>query len=443
MAACKNVETYCAAQIFYTIGYQGISFTIVIFIADTCSLKDRALTLGLTGTPTIATVWAAGPAAQSIIRIVGIPWGFGIWCIVNPIVCAPWFIFLVYFQRQAKKQELVSTNTALRTPLKSFLYFLKEIDAIGLTILATGFSLFLLAFNLYTYQQHQWESAMTICFIVFGSLLAISFPVYERYLTPKPFIPWSILKNRTITFVFAVDLLYYASEQTWGSFFYSVLIVFYDQSITDATYISNIYYVGSAIWLVVMGLALRKYGQLRLYAIFIGIPFTLLGTALLIRFPTSSDDIRYVVMCQIFIAVGGGTMYVIEQLAITAASTHETLPSVLAVLGIVAQVGKAVGGTIGNAIWTGVFPKKLEKYLPSSALPYLPQIYGSIYVQTSFSPGSPERDAINHSYADTTRLILITSTCLLPPCLLGVALWSDYDVKNIIEPRWRLYPSRG
>lgn len=40
MAGCNNVETYCAAQVFYWVGYNCLDFTMTIFIADTSKLKN-------------------------------------------------------------------------------------------------------------------------------------------------------------------------------------------------------------------------------------------------------------------------------------------------------------------------------------------------------------------------------------------------------------------
>jgi MFS family permease len=41
MAACKNVETYAAAQVFYWVGYNGLDYSLSIFLADTTSLRNR------------------------------------------------------------------------------------------------------------------------------------------------------------------------------------------------------------------------------------------------------------------------------------------------------------------------------------------------------------------------------------------------------------------
>jgi hypothetical protein len=41
MAACENVETYAAAQVFYWVGYNGLDYSLSVFLADTTSLRNR------------------------------------------------------------------------------------------------------------------------------------------------------------------------------------------------------------------------------------------------------------------------------------------------------------------------------------------------------------------------------------------------------------------
>ncbi|KAG9525990.1 MFS general substrate transporter, partial [Aureobasidium melanogenum] len=51
MAGCNNVAIYCAAQVFYQLGYSAIDFTITIFVADTSSLRNRAWWIAYTASP--------------------------------------------------------------------------------------------------------------------------------------------------------------------------------------------------------------------------------------------------------------------------------------------------------------------------------------------------------------------------------------------------------
>lgn len=204
MAACENVETYCAAMVFYRVGYNGIDFTMTIFIADTSQLKNRAFWLAFTASPYIATTWAVGPAVTSILSNTGLSWGFGIFSIVNSIICLPLFGLFYYNQWKAVKAGLVPKTSSNRTFREFMLHYGKEFDVIGLLLVAGGLSLFLLAFNLYTRQPDQWKSPLIICFLIFGPLLLVLFVVYERYLAPVTFIKWPLLKNRTVMFTYAM-----------------------------------------------------------------------------------------------------------------------------------------------------------------------------------------------------------------------------------------------
>lgn len=65
-----------------------------------------------------------------------------------------------------------------------------------------------------------------------------------------------------------------------------------------------------------------------------------------------------------------------------------------------------LSGTLN--IWSG----GEAKYLPTDAQANLTEITGSITVQSSYSMGSPTRDAINRSYGSTQKLVLIAATCL-------------------------------
>jgi MFS family permease len=44
-AACNSVEAYAAAQVFYTVGNNGIQYSLSVLIADTSSLQNRGLVL--------------------------------------------------------------------------------------------------------------------------------------------------------------------------------------------------------------------------------------------------------------------------------------------------------------------------------------------------------------------------------------------------------------
>lgn len=79
MAGCNNVQTYCAAQVFFWVGYLGIDFSLTVFIADTSKLKNRGFFIAYASSPFLITTWVIGYAVDSIISPngIGFRWAFG------------------------------------------------------------------------------------------------------------------------------------------------------------------------------------------------------------------------------------------------------------------------------------------------------------------------------------------------------------------------------
>ncbi|KAF3036531.1 hypothetical protein E8E11_005322 [Didymella keratinophila] len=434
MAGCNNVQTYCAAYTFYYMGYNSIDFSMTVFIADTSKLRNRGLFIGYASSPWLITTWVYGFAVDSIQAPggIGFRWGFGVFAIIAPFVTAPLIAMFFINQNKARKQGLITPNPSRGTFGQTVMYYLKEFDVVGILVLALGLALFLLSFNLYAYQKDQWRSPMIICFIIIGALLVGCFALWEKYLAPVTFIPWHLLKNRTVIFTYTMAASIYIAWYIWDSYFYSLLIVLFNQPVLYATYITNTYTMGSCTMAIIFGLMLRYYGKLKMYALFFGAPITILGCGLMIKFRQPNVNIGYIVMCQIFIAFGGGVLVVAEQTTLMAVSKQQDFPALLAVESMIISIGGAIGSTIAGAIWTGVFPQRLAVNLAgTSAAGNITEIYGDINVQSSYAWGSPERDGINLSYGQTQRYMLIGGTCVYATMLVSIALWQNVDVKKM------------
>ncbi|CAI4215650.1 unnamed protein product [Parascedosporium putredinis] len=393
MAACKNVETYAAATVFYYTGYSWLDFTITIFIADTSKLKNRAFMIA----------YAASPGSSQ----------FG------------------FTALPAVKQGLVQVKPHGRGPVANLLFYAKEFDILGIFLAAAGIGLFLLSFSLFAYQEKQWKSPLIICFIIFGGLLIIAFVIWERFFAPVTFIPWRLIKNRTVFFTYTMMASLYTAWYLWDNYFYSVLIVLFNTDIQDATYMMNVYTVGSTFWSLIFGVFIRYNGRLKWPAVFFGVPMTILGVGLMIHFRQPDVNIGYVVMCLIFIAFGGGTLVICEQMTVMAVSRHQDIPAILAMEGMVAAMGQSIGSTVASAMWTNIFPKKLALYLPAEAQGDLATIYGDIAVQTSYAIGTPTRDGINNAYGATQKLMLIAATSLYSITWASTFMWESINVKTI------------
>ncbi|KAB2104009.1 Siderophore iron transporter [Alternaria gaisen] len=436
MASCQNVETYAAAQVFSSTGSQAVSYILTVFIADTSTLKNRALMLSFATSPYVITTWIGGPVAQSVLAGPGWRWAFGIFTIVIPVVVVPLAALVLFNDRKARKQGLLEPSRIDWSPA-AIKKFCIDIDAVGILILVAGMALFLLPFSLYSYQAEKWRSPMIIGMIVAGFVLLIAFPIWERFFAPVTFIPYKLLLDRTVFLAGVMFVFVYFNSAVWGSYFGSMLQVVWNLNVTTASYVQSIYRVVSCFWcLAAVGPAIRITGRFKWVAVFFALPIDILALGLMIHFRQPGTSVGYIVMTQIFTAVAGGTIVIAGELAMMAPSDHQHMAVIIAVLNLFCSIGSAVGSTVSAAIWTGTFYNNLVKNVPAGV--NVADIYASLPNQLSYKWGSPERTGIAQSYADSQRLMLITSICMLSCALIAAAFWRDINVKNIKQVKGRV-----
>ncbi|MDI1486015.1 MAG: hypothetical protein OHK93_004204 [Ramalina farinacea] len=439
MAACNNVEAYAAAQVFYTVGNNGIQYSLSVFVADTSSLRNRGLMQAFASSPNLITCWLAGPISSGYLNGPGWRWCFGTFTILVPAITFPLSALFAYNYYKAKKQGLVSKRESQRTVWQSLIYYCREFDAVGLILLSGGVALFLLPFNFYTLQARGWRSPLIICLLVFGIVLLILFAVWEKFLAPVTFIPYSLLLDWTVLGACILSATLFVSYSCWTSYFSSFLQVVNDLSVSDASYVVQTYTVGSVICSLAVGLLIHYTGRFKPVCLYFGIPLSILGLGLMINFRKPDQNVGYIVMCQIFISFAAGTIIICDEIAIMAAASHQHIAVVLAVLGLFGNIGGAIGLTIAAAIWQGIFPTKLAEYLPASELPNLLTIYEDLTTQISYPVGSPARIAIQNAYGDAQKMMLIAGTAVWAVGVVAVIMWRDIRVIGIKQTKGHVF----
>jgi len=431
MAGCRHVEAYAAAQVFYTVGNTGLQYVLSVFVADTSSLLSRGLMQAFAFSPNMITCWLAGPISSGFLNGPGWPWAFGTFSILVPAVTLPLYGLLQFHFIKAKKQNLVPKRQHAHTFWQSVVHCGREFDAVGLILLTGGVALFLLPFNLYTLQATGWSSPLIICLLVFGVALLVVFVVWERFLAPTTFIPYSIMSDRTALGACLLSATLFLSYFCWSSYFSSFLQVVNDLTVTEASYVVQVYTVGSVLSSLAVGALIHYTGRFKHLCLWGSIPLNLLGTGLMIYFRRSVSGVGYVVMCQIFVSLAAGVIIICDEIAILAAVSHQHIAVALATVGFFGNMGGAIGLTIASAIWQNVFPKRLAEYLPAAEIPNLLTIYADLTAQLSYEAGSPVRTAIQRAYGDAQTYILIASTAAWGFGLIAVLLWRDIEISHI------------
>lgn len=204
----------------------------------------------------------------------------------------------------------------------------------------------------------------------------------------------------------------------------------------NAGYVTNIYSIGSCFWAVVLGGMIRLFGRFKYLAV-AHLALELLGVGLMIHFRKPDIGIGYVVMCQIFIAFGGGGLVICEDMAVMAAAPHAGVASMLALIALFSSVGGGIGSAIAGAIYTNKFPAALNAALPGNAT-LNAELYASITTQLLYPIGSPERTAVIYAYGESMWYLTIASTVFLVPCFAFILIWKDFKVKELRQVKGRV-----
>ncbi|KAF7871962.1 uncharacterized protein EAF02_009067 [Botrytis sinoallii] len=427
MAACNGIATFCAAQVFYSIGFGGLIYSIDVITADVSKLKNRGLAYAFTSSPYIITAFAGPKVSDDYYYNISWRWGFGTFAIILPFVAAPLYFILKTNLKKAKNTGVLIRESSGRTLTENIWHYFVEFDAFGVVLFAGGFTVFLLPFTLADTAPNGWQTGYIIAMIVVGFVVLVIFALYETYLARTPFLDVNLLANRTVIGACLLDLTYQISYYCWNSYFTSFLQVVNNLTIAEAGYVSDTFDVVSGILLLGVGVLIRKTGYFK-WLLYIAVPLYVFAQGLMIYFRQPNQSIGYIVMCQIFISIGGSVFIIVEQLAVLAASDHQHVAAILALLYVVGNIGGAVGNAICGAIWTNTFPQALERYLPESAIADFDNIYGDLSTQLTYPLGSETRIAIQHAYGYAQERMLIAGTVIIALAFVWVMMIKNINV---------------
>lgn len=292
-----------------------------------------------------------------------------------------------------------------------------------------GWILLLLPFSLTTAGRSQYDSASFIAQIVVGFCTLIIFGFWEKFGARTHFIRYELLKQRTVLGACFLSAIMFFSFYCWDLYFYNFCIVVYNMSESMAGYMLQIYNVGSCFWGVVFGIWIRYTKRFKYTCLCFGLPLTMLGAGLMIHFRGGDGALGYIVMCQIFIAFGGGTNLIGEDMAVMAAADREGVPMMLSLIGLFSSLGGAIGTAIQTAIYTNIFPDALSRSLPADKQSLVTSLYMNGYVkQMKYPMGSPVREAVNYAWGYSQKFGCIAATAILVLGFPAIAVWKDYRV---------------
>ncbi|KAI9255095.1 major facilitator superfamily domain-containing protein [Phascolomyces articulosus] len=438
MATCHNLATFCAAHVFYSIGFGGMVFCLAIITADSSKLKNRALAYAFINTPYIITAFAGAKAAEGFYYDISWRWGYGTFAIVFPVVAAPLFFVLKYNLRKAEKQGIIKKEKSDRTFLQSVWYYFIEFDIGGVIVFSVGLTVFLLPFNIASSAPNGWQTGYIIAMIIVGFVLLVAFSLYEKFLAPTPMLDFSILTDRTIIGACLINATYVISYFCWANYFTSFLQVVNNITLAESGYIGHTFEVVSGILLLGVGYLMRRTGYFK-WLLYFAVPLYILAQGLMIYFRRPNQSVGFLVMCQVFTSIGGAVFIMIGQIAVLAAVDHQHIAAALAFLYVVGTIGNALGATICGAIWSNTFQPALAKYLPESELSNLPMIYSDLTTQLSYEVGSATRVAIQEAYGYAQTRMLSAGTAIMGLCFIWTLLIRNINLTKVEQVKGMVF----
>ncbi|KAI1849761.1 hypothetical protein JX265_008099 [Neoarthrinium moseri] len=433
MAACQDVKTYAAAQVFYQVGISGFSYVLDIIIADTSSLKNRTLAFAYSNTPNLITTFIGPPIARAFYEQSSWRWGFAFSAILFFVLSLPILTILMLNARKARRLGLLKKKTKKRWTLEYLQDSLKEYDVIGVLLVTAGLTMVFVPFSLGTRAEDQAGLAV----LVTGLVLLVAFAFHERYYATRPVIAFSLLFSRNVAGSCFLSIILFVAYNAWDSYYSSYLQVVHGLSITQAGYIDHIYGFGSCLWAILVGYLIRVTDRYKWLA-WAALPVHILGGTAMIFFRRPDTHVSLLVLCQVLITIGGSTLVVCDQMAVMAVCSHEELASVMAVLLLAAYVGSAGGNALSGAIWNSTLPKALSELLPNLSPRELAALCSDITKQLSYPMGDPIRDAIITAYDRAQVRMCITGAFISLLEIVAVAMWKDAIVSQVKQVKGKV-----
>jgi hypothetical protein len=265
--------------------------------------------------------------------------------------------------------------------------------------------------------------------VTIGFLLFFVFAAWEKWLARAHFIRWELFRQRTVLGACVLSATIYFSFYSWNLNYYSFVKVVYALPISEANYMTQIYNIGSTFWGCVFGVWIRYTKHFKYTCLFFGLPLMMLGAGLMIYFRSADRGIGYLVMCQLFIAFGGGTLVIGQDMAVMAASDRSGIAMMLSLISLSSSVGGAIGDAVTGAIFSGTFPQALARALPAEWKAQATQIYlGGYTTQEMFVPGSPNRIAIDYAWGQYEKWAAVSGVASLAIGIPAIAVWKNYRV---------------
>ncbi|KAI1138234.1 MFS general substrate transporter [Hypoxylon sp. FL0543] len=340
-ALSVNIGMLIAARAIQGIGGGGIVVLTNICVGDLFSMRKRGMYYAFFG-----MVWAIASAIGPVLGGVftlKVTWR---WCFyVNLPISGVGFFVLLFVLK-------------LHNPRTPVWEGLAAIDWLGSLLIIGGTLMFLfgLEFGGVTYP---WNSAPTICLIVFGVVTVGVFVAVEKWYAKYPVIPLRLFKFGKNISTFAICLVH-GCVFISGSYY---LPLYFQAVLGASSLLSGVYILPYVMALSFMsvgsGLFMKKTGKY-LPAIIFGMFFMTLGFGLFIDLGAQANWAKIIIF-QIIAGIGVGPNFQSPLIALQTSVEPQDIASVTSTFGFVRQLSTSISVVIGGV----VFQNGMQKQYPT------------------------------------------------------------------------------
>lgn len=300
---------------------------------------------------------------------------------------------------------------------------LRQFDFLGLALLMIGVLCVLIGLNS---GETNWSSAETIALLSIGCMLLILASINEIWTTRSPIIPPRLFKTRT-TGIILITCFLHTLTFFPGVYYLPLYYQVLGSSATGAGIRMIPYSVGSAIISVVVGFTVTRTGAYR-GIIWAAWAIMVVGWGLM----TTLDDHSSTAEKELYpliTAAGIGCLFQLPLTALQAAMPLKDMATSTGAFGFLKTMGGTVGISIGQAIYTSILKRKINRMPELSRFDTSPAAL-SESVRTLQRLPEPERAQIIHAYAQSISAIWVFNTPIVGVGFIMVLFIKAYSLKR-------------
>ncbi|GAA5892057.1 hypothetical protein JCM8208_001422 [Rhodotorula glutinis] len=488
VAASPSIAVYAVGTLAAQLGNSAlVSLQSTAIFTYSASLGNNALLNSFLSAPYLCTGWVASFIVEGILNTASWRWGYGMFCIMTPVLILPLLIILFVGQHPPERSSspsrsispapvlpppsptrsitsvtlplaLPSRSSTVRRRLRAFVSnetHAGQLDAVGLVLLAVALAGLLLPFTVVSQGSTTFSSPLFYVPVSVGAISVVLLVCNERR-AACPLFPMRVFRTRRTIMCLSATALNMTSFFLLLTFQYSFIQVMYP---SWSPLVQGFFAFSEQFTLMIVHLAvsfpvrrlvaqqtdLQKRGEL----------FEPAGNAML-RAPmvdtacaSSASGSWLLVASQVIHGAGGAVAGVFcTQVALAAVPTPADSTMIWALILLVGDIGNATGTALATLLWQDLLPRRLVSRL-STALSSaeITTIFDSAEKAAEYPLGSAASEGIRAAYADVMRILLYVALGLAVlsfalSLAMGPACVAERDETASAAPPAELGPRR-